>query len=271
MINLDIYCMTIQYLRILEKLPPYIKPLGLGNNNFPDHWLTEKKGENITHLNKNFGEATGFYWILKNQLKNKNENDWIGSCQYRRLWLDDLYEKKQKSSFRNLYSNLLKQDNEIFLSCDAILLQPTIFKRENVSEQFTKIYGKNIMEDCINFLDKSDIDKFKKFLNGNQLSICNMFITKVHFFKKYCENLFPWLNKCYDYCNKNNLFTEENKRLPIFLAERYTSYWFSQNINTKYLSFARLGKFMLSNNVNKFINPTKIPFTFRMYPTLHDY
>ena len=48
MINLDIYCMTIQYLRILEKLPPYIKPLGLGNNNFPDHWLTEKKGENIT-------------------------------------------------------------------------------------------------------------------------------------------------------------------------------------------------------------------------------
>ena len=127
------------------------------------------------------------------------------------------------------------------------------------------------MEDCINFLDKSDIDKFKKFLNGNQLSICNMFITKVHFFKKYCENLFPWLNKCYDYCNKNNLFTEENKRLPIFLAERYTSYWFSQNINTKYLSFARLGKFMLSNNVNKFINPTKIPFTFRMYPTLHDY
>jgi hypothetical protein len=32
-----------------------------------------------------------------------------------------------------------------------------------------------------------------------------------------------------------------------------------------------LGQFLLSNNINKFINPIKIPFTFRMYPTLHDY
>ena len=47
--------------------------------------------------------------------------------------------------------------------------------------------------------------------------------------------------------------------------------WFSENVNTKYLSFARLGQFFLSNNINKFINPIKIPFTFRMYPTLHDY
>ena len=42
-------------------------------------------------------------------------------------------------------------------------------------------------------------------------------------------------------------------------------------IKKKHLSYARLGNFMLSNNINKFINPTKIPFTFRMYPTFHDY
>ena len=74
-----------------------------------------------------------------------------------------------------------------------------------------------------------------------------------------------------EYCNKNNLFNDKNSRLPGFLAERYTSYWFSENVNTKYLSFARLGQFLLSNNINKFVNPIKIPFTFRMYPTLHDY
>ena len=55
--------MAIKYFRILDKLPPYIKPLGLGNNTFPEHWLTEQNGENISHLNKHFGEATGFYWI----------------------------------------------------------------------------------------------------------------------------------------------------------------------------------------------------------------
>ena len=50
MSNLKIYCTSIKYLNILDKLPSYIKPLGLGNSNYPDHWNTEKKGENILHL-----------------------------------------------------------------------------------------------------------------------------------------------------------------------------------------------------------------------------
>ena len=269
MINLDVYCMTIEYFSILDKLPPYIKPLGLGNNIFPKHWLTEQNGKNISRLNKHYGEATGFYWIWKNKLKD--ENDWVGSCQHRRLWINHLYNKKQKFSVSSLYSNLLDPNNEIFLNCDAIQLQPTIFKKETVSEQFNKIYGKNIIENCISFLEKNDKEKFLNYLNGNELSICNMFMTKTYLFKKYCEILFPWLDKCLDYCIKNKIMDDKNIRLPIFLAERYTSYWFSENTNKKYLSFARLGKFFLSNNVNKFLNPTKIPFTFRMYPTLHDY
>ena len=271
MINLDIYCMTVEYFKILDKLPPYIKPLGLGNNIFPKHWLIEKNGENISNFNKHYGEASGFYWIWKNRLINKNENDWIGSCQHRRLWLNNLYDQKQKFSVNSLYSKLLNSDNQIFSNCDTVLLQPTVLKNESVLQQFNKVYGKNIIENSINFLEKKDSERFKNYLNGNQFSICNMFITKVHHFKSYCEILFPWLDKCLNYCVKNNLCKNENVRLPIFLAERFTSYWFTENTNAKYLSFARLGKFLLSNKVNKFINPAKIPFTFRMYPTIHDY
>ena len=73
MINLDIYCMTVEYFKILDKLPPYIKPLGLGNNIFPKHWLIEKDGENISDLNKHYGEASGFYWVWKNKLKRDDE------------------------------------------------------------------------------------------------------------------------------------------------------------------------------------------------------
>ena len=98
-----------------------------------------------------------------------------------------------------------------------------------------------------------------------------MFITKANIFKKYCESVFPFLYKCLDYCLKNNLCKGKNVRLPGHIIERYTTYWFLQNTNVQYLSYARLGKFMLSNNVNKFINPIKIPLTFRMYPTFHDY
>ena len=114
MSNLEIYCTSTKYFNIIDKLPSYIKPLGLGNADFPAHWLTEKNGENISNLNKNYGEATAFYWIWKNKLKNKNENDWVGSCQHRRLWLNNLYHKKQKFSSDSLYANLLEPNNSIY-------------------------------------------------------------------------------------------------------------------------------------------------------------
>ena len=70
--NLEIYCTTIAYYKILEKLPSYIKPLGLGETSYPKNWLTEKTGENISSLNKYYAEFTGLYWIWKNRIKNLN-------------------------------------------------------------------------------------------------------------------------------------------------------------------------------------------------------
>ena len=271
MVKLNIYCTTIQYYNVLDKLPSYIKPLGLGNFNYPENWLSEKVGQNISSLNKYYGDTTGTYWVWKNHLKNYSDDDWIGNCHYRKLWLNDLLEKKQKFSTNSLYSKLLKPDNKIFSECDSIQVQPIIFKNENLFSQFEKIHKKNILENCIEFLDIKNKRNFTDYLNKNKLSGLNMFITKAYNYNKYCENLFPWMEMCYNYCMKNNLCESYNTRLPAFLAERYTSYWFSQNTNVKYLSYARLGKFMLSNKVNKLINPTKIPFSFRMYPTIHDY
>ena len=106
--NLNIYCLSLKYYDVIDKLPSYIKPLGLGNEEYPKHWLTEKNGKNIVNLNKYYGEYTGIYWVWKNQLKGMDDHDWIGTCQYRKLWLNDLYNKKQKFSISSLYSNLLK-------------------------------------------------------------------------------------------------------------------------------------------------------------------
>ena len=64
----------------------------------------------------------------------------------------------------------------------------------------------------------------------------------------------------------SKIFTEE-KGLQTFIIKGVRS----KNSKKKYLSYARIGEFMLSNSINKFINPTKIPFTFRMYPTIHNY
>lgn len=269
--KLKIFCCSIKYYKIIDKLPKNIIPLGLGSNHFPAHWFTEKFGESICELNKNYGEATGMYWVWKNYLKNLNQDDWIGFCQYRRLWLNHLYDKKQKKNNSSLYSNLLKSENNIFDNVETILLQPTYLKNESVLDQFDKIYGKNILSNCANLLPDKDKDDFLKYLGNNKLSICNMFITKPMIFEKYCLDMFDWINKVYDYCNKENLLHGRNIRLPIFMVERYSSFWFEKYSKCDYLSFARLGDNFLSNYINFFLNPIKLPFTFRQYPTIHDF
>jgi len=273
--NIKIFCKTINYYYLLDKLPKYIIPLGLGKNVFPKHWLNDSKLQNISHLNKYYGEITGLYWLWKNITSNydKKESYWIGSCQYRRLWLNNLFFKKQKFSISNLYSNLLNCNNEIFSSSEAILVQPVFFSRQNLYEQFNTVHktGVKLLEICSDFLNKKEKKNFLNYLNKNRLSCFNMFITKPKFFNSYCEELFPWINKCFKFCKKNKLLKSYNVRLPAFLAERFTSYWFTQNLNVRYLSHARIGGCLLSNNINKYFNTIKFPFTFRMYPTLHKY
>jgi hypothetical protein len=50
--------------------------------------------------------------------------------------------------------------------------------------------------------------------------------------------------------------------------ERFSSYWFRRFKNKKILSHAKLGRFHLSNKINKYFSSIKIPFTFSQYQRL---
>ena len=108
-------------------------------------------------------------------------------------------------------------------------------------------------------------------MNGQLLFPHNMFITKAKHFEEYCEVIFPWLEKCMNYCHEKKICNDYNMRMPAFLAERFTSFWFNRFKKRSLLSYARLGKFHLSNNINSFINTTKLPFTFSQYPSIHNF
>lgn len=271
MINIKVFCTSLKYLKIIDKLPHYIIPLGLGKNEFPTHWLDEKKGKNISNLNKHYGELTGIYWIWKNQTQKMNDEDFIGNCHYRKLWLNNNYVKKQKHSFASLEKNLLDVSKLDFQKFDCIQVQPISFKNKNLLDDFKEIHESSILLKCADFLDDNTKNLFLNHVYGKKLFPLNMFITKVKNFKNYCEIIFPWLEKCYNLCEQKKILLNYNTRLPAFLAERFTSFWFSQYSKKITLSYARLGKVFLSNNINSFFNPIKLPFTFRMYPTLHRY
>jgi len=271
MVNLQIYCTTIKYYKVMDQLPNFILPLGLGSAKYPDHWFDEKKGINISNLNKYYGEFTGFYWIWKNQIRNLKKNDLIGNCHNRVLWLNKLYTKKQKFSPDSLYKNLLSKNNPELLESDVIQVQPITLKDKNLLSSFEQVHKTDALKVCVSFLAQDLRKGFLEHLNKNMLFPHNMFITKVHFFEEYCSVIFPWLDKCMAYCNEKNICSGYNMRMPAFLAERFTSYWFNSFKNKTTLSYARLGKFHLSNNSNKILNTIRLPFTFSQYPTIHKF
>lgn len=269
--KIKIYSTSIKYYSILNKLPNYIQPIGLGDNIFPSNWLNENSGDTIKNLNKYYGELTGFYWVWKNLLKNFGENDFIGFCHYRKLWLNYLGYKK-KFSHKSIHNILLKEDDRIFLESNVIQVQPIIFRNRNLLEDFSIIHRNNILEESLEFLRDDLKINFYNHLKKNTLYPLNMFIVKKKLFNEYCSIIFPWLEKCFELCLKRDLLKDYNIRLPAFMAERFTSYWFSRFNEKKIcLSYARLGNFFLSNKINNLINPLKIPFTSKIYPTIHKY
>lgn len=268
--QIKIFITSIKYYSVLDKLPKYIQPLGLGKEYFPKNWLNENDGDNIKRLNKFYGELTGFYWVWKNLIKDFNKEDYIGFCHYRKLWLNNLSENKF-FSYKSIYDSLLKTDNKLFSNTDIFQVQPIIFKKRNLLEDFFIVHNNNALKETLDFLEEPIRTEFYDYLNTNILYPLNMFIVKKDLFIEYCNIIFPWLEQCYKFCVKNELLNGYNMRLPAFLAERFTSFWFSKSKKKINLSYARLGNFFLSNNINKFINPLKIPLTSRMYPTKHDF
>ena len=263
--NLYIYCFSNKNFFFLKNLPNNFIPIILGNNRTTKIFQSETNGVNISNLNKYYAEMTGIYWVFKNKINDHSNDDWIGFCHYRRLWLNSILKKKK--SFSNIYSKLLLDGNSFSNNCDSIMIDPTVLKNESIIDHFKNNHGSEIFDFLHEILDKDIYVDFKNYLNQNKFSACNMFITKPKIFVKYCETIFPLMNRILDECLKRNLCVGKNIKLPAFFIERFTSYWFEKHYNLGYLSYAVFNNFYLSNTINRFLNPLKLPITSSFFPT----
>jgi len=231
-------------------------PVGVGENSFDHHWLSDRTQNNISKKNRYYGEYTFHYWIWKNYMDKLDDNDWIGFCQYRKFWsLNSL--NNDNVNFKNLNSKVLKKIPKDFNKFDTILgtpffvnqfkpmkfikrgikifaTDPFLFfnrKKRNLNFHFDLMHGKNNLTKAINLLDEENKSDFRNYVNSEvSFNPQNMFICKSKKkLKKYYDDVFPWLERCEQLFGFENLKGYNKIRIYTFLAERFMSYWFKKN------------------------------------------
>ena len=130
---------------------------------------TRDLGKNISNLNKYYAEFTGFYWIWKNQLSNLKDDDLIGNCHNRVLWLNEFKINKIKMlTTKSLFDNLLKSDNKFLKTIDVIQVQPITFKNKDLLQDFKEVHKCDALEKSLEFLPDNIANDFLEHLRGNK-------------------------------------------------------------------------------------------------------
>ena len=235
----------------------YCEPAGVGKDNFPKDYLECKSGDNIHHKDPYFAEYVFQYWFWKNNLKNYNENAWLGFCQYRRYWLREGYNKNIQITRENLKDNILNKVPSSWKNYDAVIAKriyvhnakftklikkgfknyikdPSILydnKKHTVKLHFDMFHGYGILDQAIDLLNKNDRENFREYVNQNLFfNPHNMFVSHSKIMDEWFKSVFDWLFKCEEKFGFKILKGYE-KRLYGYLAERYLSYWFNKYTN----------------------------------------
>ena len=249
MTKLSMFCLTLNpnHLNLIKNLG--YKPVGLGNSNFSNDWLTDKNQNTIHHKNRFYGEYTFHYTLWKNNFLNFE--GWIGFCQYRKFWVTN-QKVNENISLETFKSLVLKEVPEKFFNYESIIgeelfvnkfrfskfvkrnikkmmLNPSLFfekSKRTIKFHFDMMHGDGNLEKAIELLDKSEKNDFTNFVNTEvSFNPHNMFICKnKKILIAYYDSLFPWLERCEKIFGFESLEGYGLKRIYGFLAERYMSY-----------------------------------------------
>ena len=265
--NLEIYCVTDKDLLYLKNLP--YKLAGVGKSNFSKEYNLANTLDNIDYKEKYYSELTFHYWFWKNEMKNLENNSWIGFCQKRRFWIKKNISKNDITTY-NLMNYILSESPEEWKNynsviCDPIYVNgvnkvkllkrgfkslirdPEIFfnkEKQTIKLHFDMHHGYGNLDKAINLLDDSDRDEFRNYVENQVCFNPNiMFIAKIDIANQWFEKLFPWLFRCEKIFSFENLKGYDSQRLYAYLAERYLSFWFkkySKYIEWPYITFSNI-------------------------------
>lgn len=189
MLDLEVYAAKFYKDRSLQKIysyPKWLYPVQAGAA------LTEKRvadildntGENISYKNVNYCELTVLYWIWKNCLDHSRDNTcqkYYGLFHYRR-WLE-LSDADIKKISKN--------------DIDVILPFPTVHEPD-ISEHHTRYIKEqdwDAMLCALKELSTEYYNRCDKIFSQKYMYNYNILIAKNHVLRRYCEWLFPILER----------------------------------------------------------------------------
>lgn len=236
---------VISHKKISEDLGNTFTPIYVGAEGAnPSSGLSDRTGDSIAEKNANYSELTAQYWVWKNILPKQESNEPIGFCHYRRFFTYDLTVEKllniPSMNHDEEVSRLLLQGHDVILSKPTTFpIRQHWFSRSKffktikfpwesltLLEQFELEHDKQDILLAASLLPQPHKDSFIQYLNGYSFSPYNMYIAKPEILNEFFNILFPWL---FEFEKRTTLLnrTPYQARLPGFIAERFSSYYFN--------------------------------------------
>lgn len=137
-------------------------------------YILDDIGDNISHLNKWFGQSCGLYWVYK----NSNE-DFVGMNTYRIFWND------------SAISNLDVSENKLYVPSKFDVSDDGI-NYENLENHFRVSHGNGSYKMLMNCIKNNNIlyTDFNNWMSQKFLYPFSIFIANKKIFDKICSILF---------------------------------------------------------------------------------
>lgn len=197
--------------------------------------LQDDEGENISELNAQYCELTTQYWAWKNA-----KADYYGFCHYRR-YFDFSSKRHEENPYGEIMDSRIDAAAQVEYCLDDESIRRAVVESDVITtevkdisafpEKYTNVVDQYRRaphlreEDLLKVVEllREEYPEYSEdiesFLSGHYSCFCNMFIMKRQLFFKYCEWLFPILERFVETWD-NNLYSHEGLRTPGHLSER---------------------------------------------------
>ncbi|MBS1066942.1 DUF4422 domain-containing protein [Gluconobacter kondonii] len=253
------------------------KPIQVGSDQarFDLFETKDNTGDNISSKNDQYCEMTAVYWAWKND----KQSEWIGLMHYRRFL--DFTQRDMKPDKFGCISvpqltpktlNFFGITDEGFYKCleenpDCDGFFPKKWSPRDIGYQTVKDHyalsadhfekDLSIIRSIIQGFSPEYLDAFDRYMSSDIGYFTNIFVLKREPFNKYCEWVFPILEKFSTQVDISN-YSKQAKRVHGYLAERLINVFFLSEQNKNY-KFVELDRVFFENVTNKHIQAFPMP------------